>query len=237
MSLAMVQLCIFDEADRLFELGFADQLRLILARLSSQRQTLLFSATLPAGTPCAPPAQTGPLGLLRVLRLLTGLELRPWEIELNVGLRPQGLTSQLSHIACLAVGRSTATASTTAPPPPPNLGAPVVPCRGLLMHPMLWILCPKAAQRRRSWQLRASDTCLLGLEKTDLHDCHSRAHSWFPRSCLLFSSVNPTTAVRNHANHSARRAVNGGAKELHSWLSANLHACSTGPSTTPGLTG
>ena len=76
MCLTTVQLCIFDEADRLFELGFADQLRLILARLSSQRQTLLFSATLPAGTPSAAPAQAGPLGLFRV-RTLPRQELRP----------------------------------------------------------------------------------------------------------------------------------------------------------------
>lgn len=37
----------FDEADRLFELGFGEQLREIVARLPSSRQTLLFSATLP----------------------------------------------------------------------------------------------------------------------------------------------------------------------------------------------
>ncbi|KAH9635486.1 hypothetical protein HF086_015486 [Spodoptera exigua] len=38
---------LFDEADRLFELGFGEQLREIVARLPSSRQTLLFSATLP----------------------------------------------------------------------------------------------------------------------------------------------------------------------------------------------
>lgn len=38
---------VFDEADRLFELGFGEQLQEIVSRLPSSRQTLLFSATLP----------------------------------------------------------------------------------------------------------------------------------------------------------------------------------------------
>jgi len=42
-----VQMVIFDEADRLFELGFATQLHEILAKLPPTRQSLLFSATLP----------------------------------------------------------------------------------------------------------------------------------------------------------------------------------------------
>ncbi len=49
MSLRAVVFAVFDEADRLFELGFAEQLRAILGRMSdTARQTLLFSATLPA---------------------------------------------------------------------------------------------------------------------------------------------------------------------------------------------
>lgn len=47
LSLASVQYVVFDEADRLFELGFSTALSEILARLPSSRQTLLFSATLP----------------------------------------------------------------------------------------------------------------------------------------------------------------------------------------------
>ncbi|KAG9316644.1 P-loop containing nucleoside triphosphate hydrolase protein [Chiua virens] len=47
LSLASVQYIVFDEADRLFELGFSVALSEILSRLPASRQTLLFSATLP----------------------------------------------------------------------------------------------------------------------------------------------------------------------------------------------
>ena len=47
MDFSSVQYVVFDEADRLFEMGFAAQLGQILLALPSSRQTLLFSATLP----------------------------------------------------------------------------------------------------------------------------------------------------------------------------------------------
>jgi len=47
LKLASVEYVVFDEADRLFELGFSQQLHEILHRLPDSRQTLLFSATLP----------------------------------------------------------------------------------------------------------------------------------------------------------------------------------------------
>ena len=37
----------FDEADRLFEMGFAEQLREIMRGVPEERQSLLFSATMP----------------------------------------------------------------------------------------------------------------------------------------------------------------------------------------------
>lgn len=46
-SLSSVEYVVFDEADRLFEMGFAEQLHEILALMPSSRQTALFSATLP----------------------------------------------------------------------------------------------------------------------------------------------------------------------------------------------
>ncbi|KAG8985025.1 ATP-dependent RNA helicase dbp10 [Tulasnella sp. JGI-2019a] len=47
LELKTVQYVVFDEADRLFELGFDTALHEILQRLPPTRQTLLFSATLP----------------------------------------------------------------------------------------------------------------------------------------------------------------------------------------------
>lgn len=47
LSLQRCEYVVFDEADRLFEMGFSDQLNEILGSLPEQRQTLLFSATLP----------------------------------------------------------------------------------------------------------------------------------------------------------------------------------------------
>uniref|UniRef100_A0A673M3K0 RNA helicase n=1 Tax=Sinocyclocheilus rhinocerous TaxID=307959 RepID=A0A673M3K0_9TELE len=47
LKLQAVEYVVFDEADRLFEMGFAEQLQEIIRRLPDMRQTLLFSATLP----------------------------------------------------------------------------------------------------------------------------------------------------------------------------------------------
>ena len=43
-----LQIVVLDEADRMLDMGFAPQLNQILDALPEQRQTLLFSATLPA---------------------------------------------------------------------------------------------------------------------------------------------------------------------------------------------
>ena len=49
LSLADVGLLVLDEADRLLDLGFAEELQRVLALLPRQRQNLLFSATFPPG--------------------------------------------------------------------------------------------------------------------------------------------------------------------------------------------
>jgi len=47
LKLNSIQYVVFDEADRLFEMGFGEQLTNIVQKLPDTRQTLLFSATLP----------------------------------------------------------------------------------------------------------------------------------------------------------------------------------------------
>ena len=48
MSLQATKIVVFDEADRLFEMGFAPQLAQLLQALPRERQALLFSATMPS---------------------------------------------------------------------------------------------------------------------------------------------------------------------------------------------
>lgn len=48
LHLDQVQCIVLDEADRMLEIGFANELEQILASVSREKQTLLFSATLPA---------------------------------------------------------------------------------------------------------------------------------------------------------------------------------------------
>ncbi|KAI3400597.1 hypothetical protein diail_2801 [Diaporthe ilicicola] len=48
LNLSSMKYVVFDEADRLFEMGFGTQLAEILHALPASRQTMLFSATLPA---------------------------------------------------------------------------------------------------------------------------------------------------------------------------------------------
>lgn len=47
LKLNGIEYVVFDEADRLFEMGLGEQLGLIIERLPDNRQTVLFSATLP----------------------------------------------------------------------------------------------------------------------------------------------------------------------------------------------
>jgi ATP-dependent RNA helicase DDX54/DBP10 len=46
LHLTQVKMVIYDEADRLFEMGFSEQLKTINDRMAKNRQSLLFSATI-----------------------------------------------------------------------------------------------------------------------------------------------------------------------------------------------
>ena len=46
LQLNAVEVVVYDEADRLFEMGFAQQIQEITDRMSKSRQSLLFSATI-----------------------------------------------------------------------------------------------------------------------------------------------------------------------------------------------
>jgi ATP-dependent RNA helicase RhlE len=48
VTLAGIEVLVVDEADRMFDMGFIRDIRKIVAKLPSKRQTLLFSATMPA---------------------------------------------------------------------------------------------------------------------------------------------------------------------------------------------
>eukprot|EP00798_Chlamydomonas_sp_ICE-L_P023792 gene23792-9354_t len=47
MTLRTIEYVVFDEADRMFEMGFAEQVAALISKMPDTRQTLLFSATLP----------------------------------------------------------------------------------------------------------------------------------------------------------------------------------------------
>jgi len=47
-DVSQVEVLVLDEADRMLDMGFAPDIKRILAKLTSRRQTLLFSATMPA---------------------------------------------------------------------------------------------------------------------------------------------------------------------------------------------
>ena len=102
LSLASVEMVIFDEADRLFEMGFADQLRTILKALPETRQTLLISATLPAAL-----AQFAKAGLRdpEMVRLDIDTRLSPDLQNVFVALAGSEKAASLAHVLLNCIGK------------------------------------------------------------------------------------------------------------------------------------
>jgi len=74
VHLGKVGLLVLDEADRMLDMGFAPQVNVILQRLPNKRQTMLFSATMPAD--------------------IVSLATKHMKIPIHVEIAPSGTTTQ-----------------------------------------------------------------------------------------------------------------------------------------------
>ena len=95
LVLSGVSMLVLDEADRLFELGFVDELGRILSLLAPQRQNLFFSATLPPAVLAL--AQT----LLREpvrIEVLSGPEQAPDIVQRAIAVDAGRRTQLLRHL-------------------------------------------------------------------------------------------------------------------------------------------
>ncbi len=95
VSLSAVETLVLDEADRLLDLGFADELNRILARLPARRQNLLFSATFPADV------QALAAGLLReplLIEVAAGPAVQPDIVQRAIEVDAPRRTQLLRHL-------------------------------------------------------------------------------------------------------------------------------------------
>jgi ATP-dependent RNA helicase RhlE len=79
VDLRAIEVLVLDEADRMFDMGFLPSIRRILAQLPKQRQTLLFSATMPA----------------EVRGLAVDMLVRPVTVEINTEQPLESITHAL----------------------------------------------------------------------------------------------------------------------------------------------
>ena len=95
LKLGAVSMLVLDEADRLLDLGFAEELNRVLALLPPQRQTLLFSATFPTAV------QTLADGLLRKpvrIEVAHTQETGPAIVQRVIAVDPKQRTQLLRHL-------------------------------------------------------------------------------------------------------------------------------------------
>ncbi|CAH8570301.1 unnamed protein product [Dicrocoelium dendriticum] len=99
-SLKSIQYAVFDEGDRLFELGFSEQLTELLHRLPRDRQTLILSATLPGNLiEFARAGLTDPV----LLRLDVDKKLSPNLKLVNIACLPEEKNAVLLHLLSASV--------------------------------------------------------------------------------------------------------------------------------------
>lgn len=100
LNLKSIQYAVFDEGDRLFELGFLDQMTELLHRLPRDRQTLVLSATLPGNlTEFARAGLTDPV----LLRLDTDKKLSPNLKLVHIACLPEEKNAVLLHLLSTSV--------------------------------------------------------------------------------------------------------------------------------------
>lgn len=95
VALSATSILVLDEADRLFDLGFTDELNRIIGLLPARRQSLLFSATFP------PAVQTLAANLLRDpvrLDVPTEPESKPDIVQRAIEVDPPRRTQLLRHL-------------------------------------------------------------------------------------------------------------------------------------------
>jgi ATP-dependent RNA helicase DDX54/DBP10 len=108
LDLSSIKYIVFDEADRLFEMGFATQLSEILATLPTSRQTLLFSATLPKSLVEFARAGLQEPKLIRLDDSKVSPELESAFFTIKSGERDAALLYTLEHIIKIPMGETEA---------------------------------------------------------------------------------------------------------------------------------
>ena len=95
LTLASVSLLVLDEADRLLDLGFGEELGRILALLPAQRQSLFFSATFPpAIETLAASMLTDPLRI----EVQAAPQVAPYIVQRAIEVDPRRRTQLLRHL-------------------------------------------------------------------------------------------------------------------------------------------